>query len=162
MDEVPVDRSKLNPVVQRVLDRGDERRRAEGQGPVQHNAKQNDTIVTREFLEFRTGRASVSGYAQAKWIHFCETMLNEGFDVTLYEAKATFSKYITVWDRSRKFRVRFSDHKPIKFREMNGDCDFFVGKCNRTTTNTDQAIEATLRYFCGEPSRPDEKGNDAT
>ncbi len=75
----------------------------------------------------------------------------EGFTLSLYEAKRTFSKYITVSDSTRKtFTVRFSNHRPIKSREESGDCDFFVGVNNFKTTTTAQAIEATKIHFASE------------
>lgn len=87
------------------------------------------------------------GYAKPKWVHFCERMLSVGLTVSLYEARKTRSKYITISNGNRSYKVRFSDHRPILWREDSGDCDFFVGVSNRSVTTTDQAIAATLCYF---------------
>jgi hypothetical protein len=151
MDESP-DRSQLNPVVRRVLQRGDAQRMEQPPTRNYSSNKATDLIITKAFLDHREGKHNACGFKRAKWIHFCHVMLDEGFYLTLYEARETFSKYITVWDRSRSFKVRFSDHRPNKGREIAKDCDFFVGRTHLHVTNTDQAIEATLRYFRGEPN----------
>jgi hypothetical protein len=106
--------------------------------------KATNEKLTPAFLAQRVKEAEAKGWGKAKWIMFCERMMAEGFDVTLYEARRTFSKYVTVRSGAKSYKVRFSNHRPIKRREEAGDCDFFVGVCNLTTTTTDQAITATL------------------
>lgn len=112
-------------------------------------AKAKNMRVTQEFLDQRSKIAQDGGFEKQKWIQFCEYMLKRGFYIKLYEATKTYSKYISVIDPVNKsqFKVRFSNHKPIKKREVNGDCDFFVGIANLKTTTTEQAIVATLQYF---------------
>lgn len=70
-----------------------------------------------------------------------------GFTIELYEARQTKSKYCTVKRDVKSFKVRFSDHKPIYHREMQGDCDFFVGVTNTGSRNTHDAINATCNFF---------------
>lgn len=111
--------------------------------------KANNCPVTHGLLEARYERSRVKGYSKQKWIVFCEAMLAMGFHVTLYEARRTFSKYITVSAAGRFYKVRFSNHRPIRAREEANDCDFFVGVCNHTTTTTDDAIAAVKDYFGG-------------
>lgn len=103
--------------------------------------------VTQEFLNDRAARSLAAGYSVQKWIAFCSRLLALGFDVSLYEARQTFSKYVTVSDGQKRFKVRFSNHRPIKRREEMGDCDFFVGVANYQTTTTAQALAATLKHF---------------
>lgn len=89
-----------------------------------------------------------AGFSKPRWITFCEDMMQRGFQVKLYEAKRTVSKYVTVIGPcGREFKVRFSDHKPIMRREVEGDCDFFVGVTNLGVTNTTHAIMETLMFF---------------
>lgn len=109
--------------------------------------KAKNLKVTAVFLHDRAMRSVRAGYSIQRWVWFCGEMLQRGFDVLLYEAKHTNSKYVTVVRGERKFKVRFSDHKPIPAREKNKDCDFFVGKTNVAVTNSSQALEATLRFF---------------
>ncbi len=109
--------------------------------------KATDLRITQAYLDGRTDRAELHGYDKAKWIEFAETMLRCGYEVILYEARNTFSKYLTVWNGSLSYKVRFSNHKPIRHREEAGDCDFFVGRTNFNVTTTNQAIIATIAYL---------------
>lgn len=103
--------------------------------------------VTQDFLVGRFRKSEKNGYPKAKWIQFCEEMLSRGYSLTLYEARRTVSKYVTVHSGEKQFRVRFSNHKPIKHRELDGDCDFFVGITHTGVRTTDDAIEAVEEYF---------------
>lgn len=111
--------------------------------------KAKDLLLTQSYLEDRAYNAEVAGYPKAKWIEFCEILLKENYELTLYEAKETYSKYITVMNKThtKKFKVRFSDHVPILWREIKKDCDFFVGKTNLRTTNTTMALAAVRAFF---------------
>ncbi len=112
--------------------------------------KATNMRVSQQYLTTRANRTVAKGYTKPRWIEFSETMISYGFRVYLYEARKTYSKYITLLHDShngKEFKVRYSDHKPIKRRELANDCDFFVGVTNIRTTNTDQAIEAVLEYF---------------
>lgn len=103
--------------------------------------------INRGVLKHREEFVKKLGYEKQKWVYFCEVMLDNGFELYLYEAKETVSKYITVCNGEKEFKVRFSNHPPIRSREIKGDCDFFVGRTNFKTTNTTEAIMETLRYF---------------
>ena len=114
------------------------------------NLKQYNAPITPDLLEFRVKRAMSSGFGKQKWVEFCETLLSEGFTLTLYEARKTFSKYITVKKpgvKRKSFKVRFSNHKPIKQRELAGDCDFFVGITHTGVTTTKDALAAVRGFF---------------
>lgn len=114
-----------------------------------------DRVVTPEFLAERAKFAKSLGFPKQQWVLFCEALLNRGYTMTLYEAKQTVSKYITVRRDNKKFKVRFSDHKPIARRELTGDCDFFVGVTHLGVTTAEQAYHATRKYFEGR-RRPQE------
>ena len=115
--------------------------------PMQIGDKKNGGRVTLEFLQERAERSMAAGYTKQKWIEFCETLLAEGYEIRLYEARQTVSKYVTVSRDGHSFKVRFSNHKPIARREDAGDRDFFVGVANRKTTTTAQALEAVRWFF---------------
>jgi hypothetical protein len=84
-------------------------------------------------------------------------MLAKGLIVSLYEAKETVSKYVTVSSpECGEFKVRFSNHKPSRYREAHQHCDFFVGYNNFCTTSTQQAIFATLNKFGMQYNEPKE------
>jgi hypothetical protein len=109
--------------------------------------KAKNVKVTREFLNQRHEWNSARGYPKSRWIAFCETLIAAGFHVSLYEAKETLSKYVTISDGDSKYLVRFSNHRPNKRRELAGDCDFFVGVTHTGVRTTDDALEAVSRHF---------------
>lgn len=110
--------------------------------------KATNDRVTPQLLTHRAQGLAKAGYTKPKWIIFCEVLLKRGYTVELYETRRTVSKYITVkLDGFKPFKVRFSNHKPIPQRELEGDCDFFVGHTNLTITNTKQAFEAVTKHF---------------
>lgn len=110
-------------------------------------AKARNANVDAALINARSAWAHLRGYNTPRYLDFCRKMLSHGFVVTLYEARKTNSKYVTVSNGDMSFKVRFSDHRPIPTRERDGDCDFFVGVTNRTVTTTDGAIKACLSYF---------------
>lgn len=110
-------------------------------------SKATNLRVTAAFLQERFERSAKLGFSKQKWISFCEALLAEGFSLALYEARKTASKYITVRKGGKSFKVRFSNHKPIKGRELAGDCDFFVGMTHTGTRTTDDALAAVRGHF---------------
>jgi hypothetical protein len=108
--------------------------------------------VTKSQLDARAEYSVSKGYSVQKWIQFCRSMMDEGFRVNVYEAQTTFSKYIVITDPKghRKFKVRFSNHRPNKRAESEEDSDFYVGVANNKTTTTEQAITATLSHMNGQ------------
>lgn len=115
-----------------------------------HFKKATDKPLCRDFLKTRADSCIAKGFKKQKWVEFCEKMMDLGLVLTLYEARRTPSKYITVRkpnDHSKKYKVRFSNHLPIMSRELEGDCDFFVGHTNLGIQTTDQAIKSTLNFF---------------
>lgn len=103
--------------------------------------------VTNEFLKSRISEK----YGKQKWIQFCEILIQQGYTCYLHEARRTFSKYIKVTNSTGKeFIVRFSNHKPIKYREERGDCDFFVGVTHLGTSTTEDALNAVYEYMEGD------------
>lgn len=104
--------------------------------------KATNIKVTHDYLKTKV----TSKYAKQKWIEFCEHLINDGFELSLYEARQTVSKYITVSHNGRSFKVRFSNHLPIKQRELSGDCDLFVGKTHTGVINTKTAILQVYKW----------------
>ena len=104
--------------------------------------KASNLKVTKEFLNSRIHKV----YGKAKWLQFCEELLDE-YELYLYEARHTFSKYITIKKNDKSYKVRFSNHKPNWRREFNKDCDFFVGVSNYNITTTEDALKAVNKYF---------------
>lgn len=109
--------------------------------------KAKNLKITPAILAERAQWSIDNGYQKQKRITFCEEMIARGFTLYLYEAKETWSKYITVSKGKISFKVRFSNHRPNKQKERAGDCDFFVGVNNGSIATTEQAIEATFKHF---------------
>lgn len=82
-----------------------------------------------------------------KYLAFCRYALEHGYKLHLYNAQRTVSKYVTVHDGRKRFKIRWSNHKPNFEREVSGDCDFFVGITNLGVTTTRDAWFAMLKYF---------------
>lgn len=84
-----------------------------------------------------------NNYSIPKWIVFSECMLKKGFKVYLVRSKSTVSKYIYVYNhntKSKGYKIRFSNHKPNKYKENNNDCDFYTGISNNNTLTTEKLI----------------------
>jgi len=109
----------------------------------------HDGKVTVMLLVERAEWALENGYQKPRWIHFCE-LLFPLFQLHLYEAKTTRSKYIWIRrkENGKAFKVRFSDHRPNAQLERDGDCDFIVGArhMGRWRTTGD-AVEAVEEFF---------------
>ena len=110
--------------------------------------KITNEVLTASVLRTKELKAENSGYEAPKWVQFSRELLRYGYILELYEARKTFSKYITVKGEDAKpFKVRFSNHKPIKSREEMGDCDFFVGISHLNTSTWRDAITAVHQHF---------------
>jgi len=89
-------------------------------------------------------------HPRTKWSVFCELCLKESFTVYLDPAWTTVSKYITVInkDKTKKFKVRFSNHKPNYIKEtMSKDCNFYVGKTHTGVRTYSDAFRNLLKYM---------------
>lgn len=126
------------------------RRKKKKWKPKKWQQKVTDGSVTLEFIEARAKRAVAQGFEVPKYLFFARLMIEDGLRVTMYEARHTVSKYLSVHKEGHKsYKVRFSNHKPIPHRELAGDCDFFVGRTNLTITTTAMAIAAVRKHFGG-------------
>ena len=102
--------------------------------------------ISQKFLDYKTPKKGE--FKKPKWVEFCEHFINvPELTMKLYEARQTNSKYITIFFKDQTYKVRFSDHKPIKSREEQGDCDFFVGITHLGVRNTDMAILAVQTWL---------------
>ena len=78
-------------------------------------------------------------YSTPKYLLFIKDMLELGYEVKLYVAK--LSKYVFVTKDGTTHKIRFSNHRPIKEKELEEDCDFYVGKSNFQCSTTEQIKE---------------------
>lgn len=94
----------------------------------------NEVVVTPKLLSRRAGQSIKAGFTKQKWVMFCEQLLLLGYNLTLYEAKKSVSKYIYVKKNGKEFKVRFSNHLPNNERVSQ-------------YYNTDKALEAVKEFF---------------
>lgn len=66
-------------------------------------------------------------------------MLEKGWRVKLYTARV--SKYVFVLKEGEIYKIRFSNHRPLYEKEMENDCDFYVGISHFQTSTTEQIIK---------------------
>ena len=105
-------------------------------------------MVTISLINLKKNGYAQKGFSIPKWLLFCEYILsNYPLGVYLYEANSTKSKYITLINLSTKFKIRFSDHAPNLKKEIEKDCDFFVGFTNFTKFSTRDALNAAINHF---------------
>lgn len=77
-------------------------------------------------------------YPTPKYLQFIKTMLEHGWSVKLYVAGV--SKYVFVEKDQHIYKIRFSNHKPIYQREIENDCDFYVGISHKTVHKTEEIV----------------------
>jgi len=82
-------------------------------------------------------------YPTPKYIEFIDEMLNHGYEVKLLEVKV--SKYIFVCKDEVWTKVRFSNHRPNKWREKEEDCDYFVGISHFQVSTWKQVVSKVLK-----------------
>ena len=110
--------------------------------------KLNGEFVTKDMLRKRRARLMGMGYPPSQWILFCEEMLKIGYKVSVKETLSTHSKYIKVHGPGdTTYLVRFSNHKPNRFREINNHCDYFVGITHTGVRTMNMAISAVRDCF---------------
>ncbi len=112
-------------------------------------SKAKNRVLDKSYLISRAKACERSGFSVPKWITFSLFFVERGYKVTLYEAKKTVSKYVTIKYKGNEFRVRFSNHKPIEHRELKGDCDFFVGVTHTGVRTASDAWVAATKWMQG-------------
>lgn len=105
--------------------------------------KAYNQYITEDFLK---SRENVDKPVQ-KWILFCRYFMSKGYKIRLYEARRTVSKYITLIKDGKSCKVRFSNHRPIREREKNKDCDFFVGVTNFQVITAHDVAKPDLQHL---------------
>lgn len=107
----------------------------------------NRIDVTPDYLNMRESNIIKAGYSTPKWIFYCRSILETGLRVKMYEAKSTVSKYIYSSNGKKVYKVRFSNHKPNRYKQKINDCDFFVGVSHGVVTKTEDALRETIKFF---------------
>lgn len=77
-------------------------------------------------------------YPTPKYLIFIKQMLESGWYVRIYKVRA--SKYVFVSKGNDIFKIRFSNHKPIYEKEIENDCDYYVGISHKQVSTTEEII----------------------
>jgi hypothetical protein len=97
--------------------------------------------LSQKYLDSIKPNYLIKGYPVPKWIQFSEAMLDMGFSVDMQESKSTVSKYLYLKKGDKKFKIRFSNHKPNYNKELGGDCNYYVGVGHTGMITTEQLID---------------------
>lgn len=87
-------------------------------------------------------------YSTPKYLLFIRDMIESGWEVKLHEVRV--SKYVFISKGAVTFKIRFSNHKPILSKELEEDCDFYVGVSHKQVSTTQQIMEAVKEKENGE------------
>lgn len=79
-------------------------------------------------------------YPVPKYLTFIRDLLQDGWQVKLYKA-GKFSKYVFVMKNEQVFKIRFSNHKPIYEKEIENDCDYYVGISHTQAHKTEEILK---------------------
>jgi len=82
-----------------------------------------------------------SQYPTPKWLLFVQSLLLTGWIVGVHKAETTHSKYVYIRKDKKRYKIRFSNHRPSKKKELYGDADFYVGISNLNVTTTEQVLQ---------------------
>lgn len=83
-------------------------------------------------------------FSTPKYLLFMKTMLTAGWAVKLHEVKV--SKYVFVKAKDGAvYKIRFSNHKPLYGRELENDCDFYVGISHKQVSTTEQITKKLVQ-----------------
>lgn len=110
-------------------------------------------FISKEYLDSLKPAYKKGGWPVPKWIVFCEKMIDAGWKVSLYRAKTTVSKYIYIHKEKNVLKIRFSNHRANVFKELNGDCDFYVGIGNNGVITTEQLIDLLNKKYDKKPCK---------
>lgn len=102
--------------------------------------------ITQHYLDIIKPRYARNQYPIPKWIIFTEQLLQWNWQIFLYRAKSTYSKYLYISKGKQTIKVRFSNHKPNKFNQVNNDSDYYVGISHSESLTTEALLEKLSLY----------------
>jgi len=82
-------------------------------------------------------------FPKPKYLLFIDEMLKNGWRVKLHQVKV--SKYLFVTKDDEIYKIRFSNHKPLYEREIENDCDYYVGISHKQISTTDDLIKRFIK-----------------
>lgn len=104
--------------------------------------------LTRERLQDWMAAYQRKGYGVSKWMLLAQTLLDEHYNLTLYDAKDRASRYLRVTRNGHPvmFKVRFLTGQH-RFDAVVLDCDTFVGITDAGARSTEDALAQIRAAF---------------
>jgi hypothetical protein len=81
-------------------------------------------------------------YATPKYLLFIKAILEAGWSVKVYVVRV--SKYVFIYKEEQIFKIRFSNHKPLYEKEMEDDCDYYVGVSHTQVSTTEELLKKLI------------------
>lgn len=105
-----------------------------------------NTSLNRDMIwQLKRAKSCQFKYPAPKWVLFAEQMIALGATVSFVESEKSVSKYVTVNYQRKTVKVRFSNHKPSRNKELLQECDYYAGVSNYKTLKTTQIIELVAK-----------------
>ena len=78
---------------------------------------------------------------------FCESLLDNGFEVFLYLPEKLTSIYVTMVKNRKMQTVRFSDHVTREESWLKGDINYYIGPSDLGMLSQQEVLDAINIYF---------------
>lgn len=82
-----------------------------------------------------------------EWVKFCETLMDNEFEVFIYLPETSSSIYITIVKNCKLQIIRYSDHLPRSDRWLKNEIDYCIGPENLGMLSQQEVIDAVKTYF---------------
>lgn len=102
-----------------------------------HRAKKIGMTTIKKMI-----RRYPSVYPTPRYMVFIKTLIKAGWKIKLYEAKV--SKYVFCIKGGEIYKIRFSNHKPLLRKELEEDCDYYVGVSHKQVSTTEQILKEII------------------
>jgi hypothetical protein len=98
--------------------------------------------LTKQHIDELKARSLKYGYPECpKWVQFAEAAIKDGWEVKLYRARTTLSKYLFICKGAEQYKIRYSNHRPSYLKEEVADSDFYVGVHHKGCITTEELMK---------------------
>lgn len=81
-------------------------------------------------------------YPTPRYMAFIKQLIEAGWQIKLYEARV--SKYVFCIKGDEVYKIRFSNHKPLLRKELEEDCDYYVGISHNQVSTTTEILNKLI------------------
>ncbi len=104
-----------------------------------HRAKKIDLDKIQKMI-----RRYPANYPTPRYMAFIKTLIETGWEIKLYEARV--SKYVFCTKAGQVYKIRFSNHKPLLRKELEEDCDYYVGISHNQVSTTTEILSKLISH----------------